>query len=146
MKAILYTTLLLLSAITCFPQSKAERDVSATVKEWAATIVSRDMDALGKILADDIIITDFNGATRGKKEELQVLAPSPGVKTISVENEDVKIKIYGQTAVVTALTRMVFEIVGKETKTLLRYTAVFVKQGGRWQIVALQIARVPQPK
>lgn len=146
MKIILSITLLLLSALAAFPQSKAEKEVSDTVKQWAATIVSRDMDALGKILADDIIITDYTAKVRGKKEELQVLAPSPDVKTVSVDNEDVKIRIYGQTAVVTALTKMVFEILGKETKSSMRYTAVFVKQGGRWQIVALQIVRVPPPK
>lgn len=146
MKIFFCIALFFLSALTAFPQSKAEREVSATVKKWAASIVSRDMDALGKILADDIIITDYNGKTRGKKEELEILKPSPDVKTISVENEDIRVKIYGKTAVVTALTNMVFEIVGKETKSSMRYTAVFVKQGSRWQIVALQIARVPSPK
>jgi ketosteroid isomerase-like protein len=146
MKIFCCAALLFLSALTAFPQSKAEREVSATVRQWAASMVSRDMDALGKILADDIIITDYNARTRGKKEELEILKPSQDVKTISVENEDVKIKIYGNTAVVTALTKMVFEILGKETKSSMRYTAVFVKRERRWQIVALQIARVPPPK
>jgi ketosteroid isomerase-like protein len=104
------------------------------------------MDSLEKILADDIVITDYNGKVRGKKEELEILKPSPDVKTISVENEDVKIKIHGKTAVVTALTIMLFNVGGRDTAVSMRYTAVFVKREGRWQIVALQTARLPPPK
>jgi ketosteroid isomerase-like protein len=146
MKIFLILALLLLPALAVFPQSKAEREISDTVKRWAGSIVSRDMDALGKILADDIVITDYNGKVRGKKEELEILKPSPDVKTISVENEDVKIQIHGKTAVVTALTIMLFNIGGRDTAMSMRYTAVFVKRDGRWQIVALQTARLPPPK
>jgi ketosteroid isomerase-like protein len=143
MKKFLLLALMLLTALAVFPQSKAEREVSDTVKQWADSIVSRDMDALGRILADDVVITDYNGKVRGKKEELEILKPSPDVKTVSVENEDLKIKVHGKTAVVTALTVMLFNIGGRDTAVSMRYTAVFVKRAGRWQIVALQTARVP---
>ena len=135
-----------MSTFAVFPQLKAEREVSDTVKQWAASIVSRDMAALGRILADDIEITDYNGKLRGKKEELEILKPSPDVKTLSVENEDLNIKVYGKTAVVSALTVMVFNVGGKDSAMLMRYTAVFVKRDGRWQIVTLQTGRLPAPK
>lgn len=142
MKLIIFLVLLFLSALTCFSQSKTEREVDATIKQWAATIVCRDMTALGKILADDIVITDYTGKLRGKAEELEVLKPMPHVKTISVDSEDVKIKVFGKTVVVTALTKMKFNIGGMDTEMNMRYTAVFVKRDGRWQIVALQTTRV----
>jgi ketosteroid isomerase-like protein len=143
---ILCSTVILVGAFAVFPQSKAEREVSETVKQWADSIVSRDMDALGRILADDIVITDYNGKVRGKKEELEILKPSPDVKTISVENEDVKIKVHGKTSVVTALTIMLFNIGGRDTAMSMRYTAVFVKRARRWRIIALQTARLPPPQ
>ena len=136
---------LMFAAFTAFSQSKSEREVSDIVKQWAASMVSRDMDALGKILADDIEITDSNGNRRGKKEELQVLKPVPGFITVSVDNEDVKIRIFGKTAIVTALTRMVFNSDNMPVVAAMRYTAVFVKRDGRWQIVALQTMKVPFP-
>ena len=95
MKKIVLLALFLLPAITAFSQSKAEREVSDTIKQWADLILKRDMTALAKILADDIIITDYTGKIRGKAEELDILKPMPHVKTVSVDNEDVKIKIYG---------------------------------------------------
>jgi len=146
MKKFVLLALFLLPAITAFSQSKAEREVSDTIRQWADSILRRDMTALGKILADDIIITDYTGKIRGKAEELDILKPMPHVKTISVDNEDVKIKVYGRSAVVTALTKMKFNIGGMDTGMEMRYTAVFVKQGGRWQIVALQTTRVAPPK
>lgn len=126
--------------------SKAEKEVRAVVKQWADSIVNRDMNALGAILSDDLIVTAFDGATRGKREELEILKPNPNVKTVSVENENLRVKIYGKTAVVTAVTKMVFVVSEKTATNAFRYTAVFVKQKGRWQIVALQTARIASPK
>ncbi len=107
---------------------KREQEVRTVLKLWAEAIVSRDMSALDKLFSEDVFITDHNGGTRGKKEEMEALKPSPGVKTVSVDNEDVRIRIYDKTAVVTAIVKMRFEIGGKETQIVLRYTAVFVKK------------------
>jgi ketosteroid isomerase-like protein len=112
MKILFGLAFLFLFSVCVFPQSRTEKEVSATINAWADSILKRDMTALGKILADDIIITDYTGKTRGKTEELEVLKPMPHVKTISVENEDVKIRIYGKSAVVTAMTKMKFNIAG----------------------------------
>ncbi len=81
----------------------------------------------------------------GKKEELEALKPSAAVKTVSIRNEDLKVRVFGNAAVVTALTKMQFVIKEKDVYTDCRYTAVFVKQEGRWQLAALQSARAPQP-
>jgi ketosteroid isomerase-like protein len=143
-KTIFASVALLIFSLAAFGQemSKSEKEVRETVKQWADAILNRDAAALDKILSADLIVTSFDGKTRGKAEELLVVKPNPEVKTISVENEDLRVKIYGKTAVATALTKMQFNISGKDVNTAMRYTAVFVKQNGRWQIVALQTARV----
>ncbi|MBX3243729.1 MAG: nuclear transport factor 2 family protein [Acidobacteria bacterium] len=122
-------------------QNNAEAEVMKAIAKWADAVRSRDMKALDALFADELFITTFDGKTRGKKEELEVLKPNPNVRTVSVENEDVRVKLYGETAVVTALTKMQFVISEKETPVAMRYTAVFVKRDGRWQMVALQTAR-----
>jgi ketosteroid isomerase-like protein len=125
--------------------SKEEQEVRAAVKEWAEAMVSRDMSVLDKLFADDLFITAYDGSTRGKKEELEGLEPSPDVKTLSVENEELRVRIYNRSAVVTAIVRMRFEIGGKQTQAAFRYTAVFVKKDGRRQIAVLQTTRIAQP-
>lgn len=141
-KQIFILSILILCASFASAQSKSEKEVRETVKQWADSIVNRDAAALDKILSADLIVTTFDGKTRGKTEELTVVKPNPDVETVSVENEDLRVKIYGKTAVVTALTKMKFVISGKDVGSNFRYTAVFVRQDGRWQIVALQTARV----
>jgi len=138
-------------AMTGFSQTETEsagtrdgREVFAVITKWADAVRSRDMKTLDSLFAEDLIITNFDGTTRGKKEELEILKPDAKVKTISIKNDDVKVRVFGTAAVATALTKMHFVINGKDVHTAFRYTAVFVKQDGRWQLVALQTALASQ--
>lgn len=125
--------------------SKNVAAVQMALDKWAAAVVSRDMKELAAIYADDLIVTDFNGGTRDKKQELQVLTPTAGMKTVSVVNEDVRIRDHGLAVVVTAITKMKFLVNEKESGVSMRYTAVFVKIDDRWQITTLQTARIAAP-
>lgn len=124
---------------------QGEAEVMATIARWADAVRDRDMKALEQLFEDEMIVTAFDGTTRGKKQELEVLKPDANVKTVSVSNEDIRIRRFEKTAVATALTRMEFLIADKPVKTAFRFTAVFVKKDGRWQIAALQTTRVAQP-
>jgi uncharacterized protein (TIGR02246 family) len=137
--------ILALSVAAQRPPSQAELDsakaVMETLVKWADAVRDRDMKTLDRLFADELFVTTSDGKTLGRSEELAALKPTPGVRTVSVTNENIRIKIYGDTAVVTALTKLVFVIKEKETSVAMRYTAVFVKRDGRWQIAALQTAR-----
>lgn len=126
-KYIFILSILILFSSFAPAQTKSEKEVRLAVKQWADSILNRDAGALDKILSADLIVTLTDGKTRGKAEELLVAKPNPDLKMISVENEDLRVKIYGKTAVVTALTKMQFHIFGKDASTAMRYTAVFVK-------------------
>jgi ketosteroid isomerase-like protein len=126
-------------------QKKAAGEVMATISKWAVAVRDRDPKALEAIFDDEIIITSYDGNTRGKAEEMGAMKPNPNVRLSSVSNDDVVIKVFGEVAVVTALTRIKMVAGGKESAIALRYTAVFVNRDGNWRIVALQTARAPQP-
>lgn len=128
--------------------SRDETDIRAALRKWADAVKVRDQKALDALFADDLFITDYNGGTRGKKEELEVLKPSETMKTISVTNDNIVVRIFNKskTAVVTAVVKMIFEMDGKQTPMAMRYTSVWEKRKGNWQIVVLQTARVPPPK
>ncbi|HMO79633.1 MAG TPA: nuclear transport factor 2 family protein [Pyrinomonadaceae bacterium] len=120
---------------------KAGREIMATIAAWATSVQERDTAAMDKIFADDVVITTYEGQVRGKAGELEAFKPNPNVRTTSIKNEDVGIKIFGEVGVVTALTKVTVETGGREIAFGMRYTAVFVKRDGRWQIVALQTTR-----
>lgn len=124
---------------------KGEAQVMATIARWADAVRDRDTKALEQLFEDEMIVTAFDGTTRGKKEELEILKPDANVKTVSVSNENIKIRRFDKTAVATALTRMEFLIAEKPVKTVFRFTAVFVEKDGRWQIAALQTTRASGP-
>ena len=128
--------------------SRDEIEVRAAIGNWANAVRDRDQKALDALFAEDLFITDYIGGTRGKREELEVLKPSATVKTLSVTNENIVVRVYGKSksAVVTAMVKMVFENGGKQNSMAMRYTSVWVKRKGSWQLVVLQTARVAQLK
>jgi len=62
----------------------------------------------------------------------------------SVEVSDLKTRVYGRTAVITGITRAKGIQVGVPTGTGSRFTRVFVKRNGVWQIVQYQTTRIAQ--
>lgn len=153
MKQLIYCLIILFAfSLSVYGQTskpgKAEREVRATIDLWADAVKMRDAKTLTAIFADDLFITDYNGATRGKNEEMEILKPTSAVKTVSVENENIVVRLYGnsKTAVVTAVVKMLFEIGGKQSTLAMRYTSVWEKRKGKWQLVVLQSVRVAPPK
>ena len=122
----------------------AEREIRTVIIRWADAVKRRDLATLDRMFANDLFITDYSGATRGKKEELEILKPSPTTRTMSVTNESVAIRAFpkSNTAVVTAIVRMVFRTNGRDSKMAMRYTSVWEKRSGRWQLTVLQTTRL----
>ena len=150
-RLILVGSCLVFLSVTVLAQEKPAvsnetKEVFATIVRWSEAFRDRDMKTLEALFADDAVITLSDGRVRGKAEEVEALKPDPNIKTISVVNEDIGVKRFGDVAVVTALTRMDYVAGGKDSSLAMRYTAVFVKKDGRWQIVALQTGRAPQGK
>ena len=121
-----------------------EQEVRAVINRWADAVKRRDVQVLDRLYANDLFITDQSGATRGKKEELVILSPSPTTRTMSVTNENIVVRAYPKSnaAVVTAIVRMVFRTNGRDSSTAMRYTSVWEKRSGRWQLTVLQTTRI----
>jgi ketosteroid isomerase-like protein len=58
-----------------------------------------------------------------------------------MESEDFRVRVYGDMAVVTALTKTKGKFMGQGFSTQERATDVFVKQDGRWHCVISQLTR-----
>jgi len=149
MKKVLFSVFVIaFAAMTAFSQAVAEgvpvtkegHEVFATITKWADAVKNRNVKQLDELFAEDLIVTTFEGETRGKEEEIEKLKPRENMQTHSVKNEDIKVRIYGTAAVVTALVKMDFIMSEHPAFASYRYTAVFVKKEGRWQLVALQTA------
>src|ERR1044072_3111094 len=126
--------------------SGAEQEVTALNRAWADAIVRGDMEALDRLFASDMTVTSGNGTVRNKAKEMDELRPSADIKTYFFNTEDVRVRVFGNGAVVTGHAKWRINLKGREIDNERRYTLVFIKQDGRWQIVAQQLSRIPPPQ
>lgn len=120
------------------------KEVFATIAKWGEAVRARNTKVLEDIFEANAVITTFDGKTRGKTEEIELLKPRPDFRGISVKNEDIKVRVFGNAAVATAECRMAYVSGERLMNLAFRYTASFVKEDGRWQIVALHTSRPSQ--
>jgi hypothetical protein len=110
--------------------------------------VNRDAAFFERVEADEFIFTDSSGGTTTKREDVDgVKAPAnPDARLLSYDVDDMKVSLYGKTAVVTgrATTKGVFK--GQDWSRQSRFTDMFVWREGRWQLVAGHSSRIPAPR
>jgi ketosteroid isomerase-like protein len=123
--------------------SDAEEELLRIEKEFAQAIVSSDLEGLGRIVADDWIIIDPNGEIVDRTRFFEVIK-SDALTHDTMESENFRVRVYGDSAVVTAITRTKGKFMRQEFSTQERATDVFVKRDGRWQCVLTHLTRFPK--
>jgi ketosteroid isomerase-like protein len=101
-----------------------------------------DLAALTKILADDLTYTHSTGTLDNKEQFLESLR-SGRVRYQSIEPGELQVRAYGNSAVINGRAKLVVISDGQNKNVELRFTDVWVKRSGRWQMVAWQSTRVP---
>ncbi len=105
-------------------------------------IVRGDLAALERILSDDLSYTHATGVFETKAEFLDKLK-SGQLKYEAFAPEDIRVRVYGTTGVVTGIARVRVQVKGELLQFQLRFTDVYVKKDDRWQMVAWQATRLP---
>ena len=120
--------------------SEAEEELLKVEKEFANAIVKNDPEAIGRFVADDWIVIDPDGGIVDRARFFEVI--KSGVLTHQMmESEDLRVRVYGDSAVVTGLTRTKGKFMGQDFSTQERATDVFVRRDGRWQCVLTHLTR-----
>ena len=94
---------------------------------------------LRRVIDDQFVSNSNNGQTAGKEDLIKgVLGWNMTGQTISERS----VLVSGDTAVIFGTTELRFASAGgEETKSLLRYTSIYVKRDGQWRAIALHMAR-----
>lgn len=92
------------------------------------------------MLAPEWSVIHITGAVLTKAEVVQMCkAPRPPIETSKLD--DLSVRVFGDAAVVTGRTTATTG--GAKPATLtLRFTDVFIRRAGRWQVVASQATRL----
>ena len=120
-----------------------EQTLMHTEQEINDAVVKGDTSAFEKYFADDSLFTDPGGMVMDKAQTIADFK-SGNLKIESSKLEDMKVHVHGNAAVVTYGTTDKGAYKGKDISGNYRWTDVFVKRNGRWQIVAGQGTRVGQ--
>jgi ketosteroid isomerase-like protein len=117
-----------------------QEEVLRLEKEFSQAIVKNDAKAVARFLTDGWIIIDPDGGIIDRARFLGVIE-SGALTHEMMESDDTRVLIYGNTAIVTALTTTKGKFSGQAFTTQERTTDVFVKQNGRWMCVLSQLTR-----
>jgi len=140
----LFVLLLLAAPLALAQGGTVEQQISALTDQVTQAQLKADTSFLEKYYAEDVAIIHSDGRVSTRAEEIENLK-SGTLKFESIEILQRKIRVYGDTAVVTVLVSFKGVVGGKHTQWRpLRGTAVWVKQNGDWKVVAYQVTRAPQ--
>ncbi len=109
--------------------------------------IRRDKKFFEQIEADEFIFTDSGGGITTKAEDVASLDKPPGdFQLMAYDVDEMKVSLYGSTAVVTGRTTTVSKGKDREITSRSRFTDVFVMRSGRWQLVAGHSSRIREPQ
>lgn len=138
-------TILLLTAapVALAQEQSARRDQRRSVEQVIRQLdheriqaqIGADAVALDRIYANDFIGIGPSGTVRTKPQVISDFT-SGDLKFQSITTDDVRVRVYGNTAVETGISIMSGQDKGKTVPPDNRFTRVWVKQQGRWRLVA----------
>jgi ketosteroid isomerase-like protein len=122
--------------------ARIEQALMQMERDWTEAALKKDAVALDKILADDWVAQGPTGVST-KAESLADLK-SGDYKLESQTLGAMKVRVFGDTAVVTGSDDEKSSYKGQDTSGHYTWTDVYVNRHGRWQAVASQGTRITQ--
>jgi uncharacterized protein (TIGR02246 family) len=109
-----------------------------------AALLKKDAEAFGKFFADDAVVTGPDGTVQ-TKAQLIADVKSGDLALESSEMSDMKVHVLGDAAVVTYASNDKGKFKTYDISGRYRWTDVFVRRDGTWQLVAGQGTPIPEP-
>lgn len=132
---------LTLQACALAPAADPIAALTRQAAAWDAAIVRKDMAAVAANMAPEYRHIRDNGAISDGAGFLAAIA-APKLEIEPYKVEDFDIRLYGDVALVTGRTRMTGRYDGKPFSSHYRYTDVYVRRAGTWQVASVQITPV----
>jgi len=128
---------LILASVTAFAVDPAEL-VHEAALGWTQGAVKQDAAALQRFLADDLQYAHAGGQLQTKDQYLAAVTRGPA-RYESFTFSDLKIKLYGKAAVLTAFVDV--KLTGQDSFRV-RTLQVYTENNGQWQMSAHQSTRL----
>ena len=127
---------LILTPVSLLAQEKADAaTIRALEMKWTESYKQHSIDILSSLLAEDFTITIEDGSVYSKAGYISHSADAK-VHVQIAELSDLKVRFHGDTAIVTGAYHEKGESEGKTYEYHDRLTDVWMKAGGKWQVIA----------
>lgn len=124
------------------PAPRLAAQLKAQADRWDRAILAKDRAAIEANMAEDFRQIDARGNVETKAGFVDDLV-SPDLKLDPYAVEDFEVRVYGDTALLSGRTRMTGRYQGRAFNTHYRYIDIYVRRGGAWKIVSVQISPMP---
>jgi ketosteroid isomerase-like protein len=118
-------------------------ELIALATEWDRAMVEKDVDAIGRYMADDWTIIGSDGSV-GDKASFLAQVQSGALTHDVMESHDVRVRVYGDAAVVISRGVSGGMYQGQSFRELERVSCVFVREAERWRCVLTHLSRLSQ--
>ncbi|HKP87805.1 MAG TPA: nuclear transport factor 2 family protein [Blastocatellia bacterium] len=117
-----------------------EKDVKRISEEWVDALIRGDLPALNRFMDENCVFTyALEGEDRAQfLSEIQ----SGSLKVASLKRDNVEVRIYGATGVITSLDAADWLYGGRRIQGHYRTMQVYTRRGDRWEIVAIQASPI----
>ena len=125
------------------PKADSDAAISQTLQAmeqaWLNAEKNHDAAAFEKLVADDWIAVSPDGKSQTKAERAAEIKTA---HIVSATLGDMKVRVFGDTAVVTGTDEEITMTDGKKSSDHYAWTDVFLKRNGKWLAVASQTVQI----
>lgn len=127
----------------------AGKEVSELEHQFLEAYLHADMQTLDSLMDDDYLQIDIYARVQNKADWLHMVknfsSLYPNFKLVSYETKDVRVRLFGNTALWTGIWTGKAMRDGNLVTQQIRMTSVWVKRKGEWRRVGYQATLVAQP-
>jgi hypothetical protein len=122
--------------------SRAEAELAQAERQRFDAQIANDVAALKLALADELVYTHSSARVQNKEEYLRGIE-SGTTRYLGIDVPDRIVRVWDNTGVTHGTITL---RVAADRKLVSRYTGVYIKRAGRWQLLAWQSTSVPDAR
>lgn len=124
------------------PSFAVEQQVRQLNDDWVKAMMRGDAETLDRIMADDFF---FSYPLEGDDKTQFISDITSGdLKIEHLTREQLSVRVFGSTAVLTARDSATWLYRGRELSGQYKVIKVFVERGGRWQLCVVQACPIQE--
>jgi ketosteroid isomerase-like protein len=124
---------------------RLRKEIEGLESEWRQAIIQNNAAVFERLLADDYLGITPSGMLETKADAL-ALRRSGSVKISQLDPSQMKVRVYGDTAVVTSRAEVTGTSGDLDISGEYRYTRVYNRRSGQWKIVSFEANRISPRK